>query len=114
MALADQVVLEAHTREACLARIQRPLLRPCRQATQSRCVSRTYAPAVCSATRQDVVTACLQDMETFQRMNALDAEALRRIFRKFQEVDRVSLHKVDCQCAAIYAACHRNAPVWWM
>jgi hypothetical protein len=28
-------------------------------------------------------------METFQRMNALDGDALRRIFRKFQEVDRV-------------------------
>jgi hypothetical protein len=28
-------------------------------------------------------------METFQRMNALDADALRRIYRKFQEVDRV-------------------------
>jgi hypothetical protein len=24
------------------------------------------------------------------------------------------LHKVDCQCAALHAACHRNAPVWWM
>ena len=33
----------------------------------------------------------VQDMETFQRMSALDAEALRRIFRKFQEVDRVRL-----------------------
>ena len=59
-----------------------------------------------------------QDMETFQRMNALDADALRRIFRKFQEVDRVRLPA----CVACQLVCstplnrrpRRTAPAWWM
>lgn len=44
-------------------------------------------------------------METFQRMNALDAEALRRIFRKFQEVDRVR-----SLVAAVAALCSARLP----
>ena len=31
----------------------------------------------------------VQDMETFQRVNGMDAAALRRIYLKFQEADRV-------------------------
>ncbi len=38
----------------------------------------------CSA----LTASAAQDMETFQRMNALDADALRRIYHKFQEVDQ--------------------------
>lgn len=33
----------------------------------------------------------VQDMETFQRVNGMDAAALRRIYLKFQEVDRVRI-----------------------
>ena len=52
------------------------------------------ASATHKAPHADMQTCSSQDMETFQRMNALDAEALRRIFRKFQEVDQVSLLEV--------------------
>ena len=31
-------------------------------------------------------------METFQRMNGLDADALRLIHRRFQDIDTVRVH----------------------
>lgn len=37
----------------------------------------------------------IQDMETFQRMHGLDAEALRTIYRKFREADKDKTGMVD-------------------
>ena len=69
----------------------------------------------------DLRNARAQDMETFQRMNALDAEALRRILRKFQEVDRVRSLVAPCAgggsvsyAPPAYVALPRSAPAWSM
>ena len=49
----------------------------------------------------------IQDMETFQRMHGLDAEALKGIFRKFQEVDKDQTGMVRSRASAPPRLCAR-------
>jgi hypothetical protein len=69
----------------------------------------------CSA----LTVSAAQDMETFQRMNALDADALRRIYHKFQEVDQAraarcgARHSCLPALTLLLAPSSRSALAWW-
>ena len=53
-------------------------------------------------------------METFQRMHGLDAEALRIIYRKFREADKVGAAMTACGCVCAEVPGHGNTGVMEM